>query len=280
MTEIGNDAFDEIPWLEAKRKENPLVIVNGILIDGKACAGNVVIPEGVTEIQNHAFLKCESLTTITIPKSVTEIGEDAFFSCTSLTNVHILNDRIHICRGAFAGCKNAIFPDGTDADIFNNFMSSGRGYPHFIQKDSLLLYFEIPKSELDKYLAPGEDKRIRDFLSTTDLATRETIFPDLKPASVKLQLCILLAIGYDSEVGKAYLKRNIKKVMALLTDRVDVDTISKVLELGYVTKKNFDEIFAYVNAKKGGEFTELKVILLNYKHDHIGYEDISKKFRL
>ena len=51
---IGTLAFDGTPWLEAKQAENPLVIVNHILINGKACTGAVIIPDGVTSIGEDA----------------------------------------------------------------------------------------------------------------------------------------------------------------------------------------------------------------------------------
>ena len=41
----------------------------------------VVIGEGVTSIGDHAFYKCEGLTSITIPNSVTTIGWEAFSGC-------------------------------------------------------------------------------------------------------------------------------------------------------------------------------------------------------
>lgn len=38
------------------------------------CPVNLVIPDGVTEIDSQAFQGCESLQSVTIPESVTEIG--------------------------------------------------------------------------------------------------------------------------------------------------------------------------------------------------------------
>ena len=62
VTSIGESAFSGTPWLAEKQKENPLVVVNGILIDGSTCTGNVVIPNGVTSIEWFAFSHCDNLT--------------------------------------------------------------------------------------------------------------------------------------------------------------------------------------------------------------------------
>lgn len=86
---VGYDAFFETAWLKVKQAENPLVIVNKILIDGSTCSGNVVIPDGVTNINDFAFQYCEGLTSVTIPNSVTKIGDSAFRGCTSLTEITI-----------------------------------------------------------------------------------------------------------------------------------------------------------------------------------------------
>ncbi len=91
VTSIEAHAFDGTPWLETKMKENPLVIVNGILIDGTACSGDVVIPDSVTSIGDWAFEDCKKLTSIMIPYSVTSIRDFAFLDCTNLSSITIMN---------------------------------------------------------------------------------------------------------------------------------------------------------------------------------------------
>ena len=66
VTYIGGAAFYGTPWLAAKREEDPFVVVNGILIDGKACSETVTIPDSVTSIGDYAFYDCITLKEITI----------------------------------------------------------------------------------------------------------------------------------------------------------------------------------------------------------------------
>lgn len=57
---IGKSAFGEClevtPWLEEKRKENPLVVVNSIVIDGYTCMAEVIIPENIQKLQMAALV--------------------------------------------------------------------------------------------------------------------------------------------------------------------------------------------------------------------------------
>ncbi len=135
VEKIGQDAFYGTPWQEARLKESPFIIVNGILIDGKNCSGNITIPEGVTRIGdyafagnnssynespvitvtipygvtsigNYAFQSCGNLSSITIPDSVTSIGDYAFENCSSLTNVFLPDSIKSIGKDPFLRCSN------------------------------------------------------------------------------------------------------------------------------------------------------------------------------
>ena len=104
VTSIGNAAFSDTPWLTNKQQGNSPVIVNGILIDGTACSGEVTIPEGVTSIGDFAFSGCSSMTSITIPDSVKSIGDSAFEWCTGLTSIEIPEGVTSIGEFVFFSC--------------------------------------------------------------------------------------------------------------------------------------------------------------------------------
>ena len=87
--------------------------VNYIDSNPKYYSGDVVIPEkisyeeveySVTSIDNSAFSRCSSLTSITIPNSVTSIGGNAFYGCSGLTSITIPNSVTSIGHAAFTDC--------------------------------------------------------------------------------------------------------------------------------------------------------------------------------
>ena len=104
---IGGNAFYGTKWLDQQREQNgPLVVVNNILIDGKAAEGEVSIPEDVTSIVGCVFKNCTGLTSVTIPESVTHIGDEAFKGCRKLTSAIILSRVTRIGYSAFESCTS------------------------------------------------------------------------------------------------------------------------------------------------------------------------------
>ena len=81
-------------------------IENGVLIEYKGKAKEVVIPSSVTSIGEEAFFGCSSLTSIAIPASVTSIGNSAFDGCSSLTSISIPVSVTSIGDSAFSGCSS------------------------------------------------------------------------------------------------------------------------------------------------------------------------------
>lgn len=115
VTSIGSFVFDDTPWLTGKQKENPLVIINEILIDGKTCAGSVTIPDSVTAIGGGAFYGCAGLTEISIPDSVTSIGVNAFGDTPWLAAKRKENPLVVVNGILIDGrtcTESAIIPDG------------------------------------------------------------------------------------------------------------------------------------------------------------------------
>ena len=95
--------------------ESGMRIVDGVLKAVSRVFAELVIPDGVTAIGNHAFHNHINLVSVVIPDGVTFIGEEAFRDCTSLVSVAIPDSVTEIGRNAFMNCENltsANIPDG------------------------------------------------------------------------------------------------------------------------------------------------------------------------
>lgn len=74
-------------WCAIDGLENLAGAGRALYIGETAITGEVVIPEGVTEIGEYAFAYCAGITKVVIPVSVRTIGGNAFLECHALTEV-------------------------------------------------------------------------------------------------------------------------------------------------------------------------------------------------
>ena len=100
------DLIDPTVILEEMQTENGLYIEDNVLIKCDNKVENVVIPDGITQIDDYAFELCTQLKTVMIPGSVTSIGDDAFYGCFRLTSITLPNSVTYIGDRAFSGCDS------------------------------------------------------------------------------------------------------------------------------------------------------------------------------
>ena len=124
VTYIGGFAFGDTEWLKNKMTNNLLVIINNILIDGRGCSGDVIIPDSVTEIGDNAFWDCKSIDSIIVPNSVASIGNSAFSYCTNLKSITIPDSVTNISDQVFCGCtslESITIPNGVTSVGYDAF---------------------------------------------------------------------------------------------------------------------------------------------------------------
>lgn len=76
---------------------------------------SVSIPDTVTYIGINAFRECDGLTSVVIPDSVTTMDSFAFYSCQNLTDVVLSKNIEWLCSYQFEDCsklKNITIPNG------------------------------------------------------------------------------------------------------------------------------------------------------------------------
>ena len=69
---------------------NPITYADNLYLNNELVT-DLVIPDGVTSIDDYAFYGCRGLTSVTIPDSVTSIGSSAFSGCNGLKSLIIGN---------------------------------------------------------------------------------------------------------------------------------------------------------------------------------------------
>lgn len=103
------------PWYYERDKIKSVVLEKGVTSVGAyAFSGsynyfNLVhaeIPDGVTEIGDHAFSNCGGLLEIVLPGSVSYIGNEAFSGCSKLARANIPERVTTINQRAFFQCSN------------------------------------------------------------------------------------------------------------------------------------------------------------------------------
>lgn len=91
--------------------------LGGIFEDNTAL-GSIILPSGMTKINNPGFTGCTNLTSVTLPETLEIIGGKAFKGCSSLKSIIIPNSVTSISGSAFDSCTALTYvklPDGITA---------------------------------------------------------------------------------------------------------------------------------------------------------------------
>ena len=157
VTSIGYNAFSGTKWIENKFKQDPLVVVNGILIKASEDIKNAVIPEGVTIIGNGAFEDRQQLESVTIPESVTNIAMNAFYHCPSLKSVNIPATVASIGSYAFGYLWNEEKFNNEKIPGFKIYCRSGTAGYHYAQGNGFDCEVEYEKYGDLSYMSDDDE---------------------------------------------------------------------------------------------------------------------------
>ena len=251
--------------------ENPFDIQNGILKRFQLVNSEkeIIIPQGVTEIADNAFEHCIHLISVQIPDSVTKIGNFAFTYCFQLQSVVMPDSVTSIGESAFLFCrslKNIHIPENLE----------------FVGEDAFFYCDELRK----RPLAVVEGKLLFEPINRyyAHFHELERIFKERDytakiMASVKYSIILQMYLeDIDKDNTFAYIKKQFPKIFRTMIDEDETELISAVIEDGvFLTKRNIDNLIDYA-IEKGK--AEIQLMLMNYKHDVLGYSDPFRKLKL
>lgn len=82
-------------WFKIKKKGKESILVEC----STEAYGDVVIPDGVTQIAENAFKDCTKISSLTIPNSVQTIGRNVFDGCSSLITLDLPKASVSVIGG-------------------------------------------------------------------------------------------------------------------------------------------------------------------------------------
>lgn len=249
VTYIGKNAFFLTHWLWNKIDENPLVIINGIIIDAELCEGDIIIPDGITSVSLETFHF--NVKSLTIPDSVKNISDYDNF-CENLKLIFSHND-ITVYFMLPQDAKQLMLNEALELCTSN--YEAGKFFEKFTE-DNFYKTFGVHSSRYNLFK----------FLNNPTADN----FNDIKKQDYKIPLCLLRFFGYGENEYEGYIAENIVSIANWIIDNENYKLLDAILKTDFVTDQNIDDIIEYaVQAQK----TEIYVMLLNYKAENIGFAD-------
>ena len=89
-------------WLTIETKDGEQVVTKC----AQEAKDEIVVPEGVSIIDNEAFRRCRSITSVVLPNSVISIGDKAFWGCSGMERIMLPNSLKQVGNSCFNFCKS------------------------------------------------------------------------------------------------------------------------------------------------------------------------------
>lgn len=252
---------------------------------------SVHIPEGVIRILNGAFKECRNLLYVKLPESLRRMEADVFRSCESLEEMTIPENVDTIPMGGFRGCTNltsVILPKQMKNIYSRAFMFCWKlktvkmpekleylGHDVFVECRNLTAVtipngIEVIKNgtfygcDLDFVTIPKSVKKIE---SRGAFPEKTVLHFQIKDQEFSVNYMISIWRHLCDVFCQPELPENINKIIEYLID--DIDELKRFLECGLITTgEQIDTYIRYANKK---EKYEAQIVLMEYKHEHIGY---------
>lgn len=275
---------------------------------GRACM--LMIPEGLTSIEESSFENCGFISSVRIPGTAEIIESQAFFRCDALEEVIFSEGISYIYEKAFSYLKSLTtlsLPDSLKY-IGNTVFSECKklesvtlsGNRPLLQEDDAFNLDTFSFSEYLFYIKNGKQHHHRHVNGTTFI--ENNVFekcPNLKRIIIQDCVTFTRATPFTAEdvkyasvfgsylksrnpVSEEYIRRNTVLIFWFLIECGDMDMIRRFLDLHeFITSENIDELIGCsLSMTDTTNAAEIRAMLLHYKSEVLGYEDSKKMFDL
>lgn len=260
--------------LQCPTNREKLVLPESVTtIEKYACNGcgkltEVVLPEQLKEIRLWAFAHCKSLREITIPAQTEKIIENPFMACHALHTVHV-------------SPKNRYFT-AEDGMLYNKQRTKIFHFP--LDRKRVVLLDTV--KEFPMGLSAGICKTIvyRGQEFTKDRQDMRWIlaavvngnFAELKaPLRYEVMWTLFRA---EPEKSIPVIQKELKEAFCFLIDREKMAVLEEALHSDRLDlREEMAFLISYANEK---QLFDIQLMLMRYKNDAIGYDDISSQFQL
>ena len=239
------------------------IIENGVLKKYVGSGGDVVIPDGITAINNSVFQNNTAIKTVLLPDGVRYIYRSVFQNCTNLVSVRIPESVWFIDDSAFEGCTaleevtlpktmnqlgNAVF---RNCSCLKKITVQGK-------LDRIDFYTFSGLTKLEEMVIPCDpmDANQIKFLAASLLLLDE--LRDLLMRGV-IKTCAPLEKAMLKRINTAQYR---KKSIELFLGKKDAESVAAFLKL--IPKMSAEELDGYIHAAK--KQAEFQTLILDYKN--------------
>lgn len=162
------------------------------------CQGldRVVLPEGISYIDNQAFSRCFYMTEINLPSTLQRIADSAFEYCEDLTSVRIPAGVSDFGYAVFYGCKGIA---AYEVEEGNTLLKAGDEGALLSADGTILVQYPAGRTSAT-YTIPSGVKQLTDYgFSPAPYLAEVTIGPDVEdvPAATFAEAAVLESIAVD-----------------------------------------------------------------------------------
>jgi len=126
----------------------PVTAIGTNAFEGNESVINIILPKGITNIEDWAFWNCVNLVSIKLPESLVRINNSAFEDCISLAKIELGKNIITIEDDAFENCVKL---KEITVDEQNQYFTSCDGVLFDKNKTTLILF---PPAKAGDYAIP------------------------------------------------------------------------------------------------------------------------------